>query len=80
MRIDGLQVPDPERLAIALRWRDEGTMSESAYLIWAMAEAGVPQRSIADHVERSKGTVSDVLRHWRRRIEEELRGQADQVA
>lgn len=66
---------DEDTLAVAQRLLHDGTLTESGYLSWAMAEAGVSHRAIADYRQRSKGTVTEQITRARRLIAAELDAQ-----
>lgn len=63
---------DEQTLAVAQRLLREGALTESGYLSWAMAEAGVSHRAIADYRKRSKGTITEQITRARRLIADAL--------
>lgn len=67
-----LRTIDERALATAKRLLRDGVLTEGAYLAWAMAEAGVSHRAIADFRGRSKGTITEQITRARRLIVDAL--------
>lgn len=70
--MNDLRQIDERTLTVAQRLLRDGTLTESGYLSWAMAEAGVSHRAIADYRQRSKGTITEQITRARRLIAAEL--------
>lgn len=69
--MNGPREIDPDRLAAAHRLRATGALTDSAFIVWAMAETGISHRDIAILRHRSKGTITEQLTRARRLIDQE---------